>query len=85
LIKVKNRAFRIGIGAAEGTITNTVGVLSMIYIFYAVRYAEIKGVSGSSAAKLILGIAVVQGIQEIEIAVLVTIPAVLALDAMKKR
>ncbi|HHW00679.1 MAG TPA: ECF transporter S component [Clostridiaceae bacterium] len=84
-IKVKSHALRIGIGAAAGTITNTVGVLSMIYIFYAARYAEIKGVPAISAAKLILGIAVVQGIPEIIVAVLVTIPAVLALNAMKKR
>lgn len=85
LIRFKSHALRIGIGAAAGTITNTVGVLSMIYVFYAARYAEINGVSVSGAAKLILGIAVVQGIPEIILAVMVTIPAVLALNAIRNR
>jgi len=84
-IRLKNQALRIGIGAATGTITNTVGVLSMIYIFYAARYAEINGVSVSGAARLILGIAVAQGIPEIIIAVMITIPAVMALNSIKKK
>ncbi len=85
LIRLKNNVLRIGIGAAAGTITNTVGVLSMIYVFYAARYAEIKGVPVRSVAGLIFGIAAVQGIPETIIAVAVTIPAVLALNAIRKR
>lgn len=84
LVRLKSQTLRIGIGAAAGTITNTFGVLSMIYILYAARYAEINNIPVSGTAKVILGIAVAHGIPEIIIAIMVTIPAVLALKAIRK-
>lgn len=84
LVRVRSQALKAGIAAAAGSIINTFGVLSMIYIFYAARYAEINKISVSGAGKFILGIALVHGGSEAAIAVMITIPAVLALKAIRK-
>lgn len=81
---VKNEALKIGIGAAIGSITNTVGVLGMIYLLYVTRFAEVKGISSAAAAKTIFGIAVVNGLPEAALAVLITIPVVLAINKIRK-
>lgn len=83
-IFVKNDAFKIGIGAAIGSLTNTVGVLGMIYLLYAARYAKVAGISSSAAFKSIIGIAVVNGLPEALLAVLITIPVVLAISRIRK-
>jgi uncharacterized membrane protein len=80
----KNEPLSIAIGAAVGTITNTAGVLTMIYILYAARYAEVIGKSADIAAKAIYGIALTNGIPEMIIAILVTVPAVLAIKKIRK-
>lgn len=81
---IKNEALKIGIGAAIGSLTNTVGVLGMIYLLYAARYAKAVGISFSAAFKAIFSIAVVNGVPEALLAVLITIPVVLAISKMRK-
>lgn len=49
---------------AAGAITNTVGVLGMIYVLYGARYAEAMGESASAAKTLIMTIAATNGIPE---------------------
>ncbi len=68
----------IGLGAAIGSLTNTFGVLGMIYLLYAARYAEVKGISAATSAKVIFGIALTNGLPEAIIAVIITIPVVMA-------
>jgi uncharacterized membrane protein len=78
-------SIKIGVAAAIGSITNTFGVLTMVYILYAARFAEAKHVSQSLAAKTIyLGIAVPNGIPEAIIAVMITIPLVIAVKKIRK-
>jgi len=84
ILHKKNEPISIGIAAAVGTITNTVGVLTMIYILYAERYAEAIGKSAEIAAKAIYGIALTNGVPEVIIAILVTVPAVLAIKKIRK-
>ena len=72
-----NHSIGIGTGAAVGSLTNTFGVLSMIYILYASQYAEAKGISPGATAKVIYGIALTNGLPEAVIAVIITIPVVL--------
>ncbi|KUO72630.1 MAG: hypothetical protein APF77_07260 [Clostridia bacterium BRH_c25] len=79
----KAKALGIGIGAAVGSLTNTFGVLSMIYLLYAARYAEVSGISEAAAAKVIFGIALTNGLPEAIIAVIITVPVVMAV--MKRK
>lgn len=82
---IGNKTIKIGVAAAVGTITNTVGVLTMIYILYAARYAEqVLHKPKELVAKAIYGIAVMNGIPEIIAAVIITIPIVLALKKIRK-
>lgn len=75
----------IGLGAAAGSLTNTFGVLGMIYLLYASRYAEVKGISAAASAKVIFGVALTNGLPEAIIAVIITVPVVLAIMNRKTR
>lgn len=77
------KALGIGFGAAIGSLTNTFGVLGMIYLLYAARYAEVKGISAATSAKVIFGIALTNGLPEAIIAVIITVPVVMAI--MKRK
>ncbi len=72
------------VSAAVGTLTNTIGVLGMIYLLYGARFAEALGQDKSKAASLIYGIATANGIPEIIVAVLVVSAVVMALKKAKK-
>lgn len=83
LVAGKSKPLGIGFGAAVGSLTNTVGVLGMIYLLYAARYAEANGIAADTAGKVILGIAVGNGLPEAAVAAVITIPIVMAV--MKRR
>ncbi len=72
------------LSAAVGTLTNTAGVLGMIYLIYGARFAEALGQEKSRAASLIFGIGATNGIPEIIVAVLVVSAVITALKKMKK-
>ncbi|HYF84201.1 MAG TPA: ECF transporter S component [Clostridia bacterium] len=78
LVAGKAKMLGIGLGAAIGSLTNTFGVLGMIYLLYAARYAEVKGISAATSAKVIFGIALTNGLPEAMIAVIITVPVVIA-------
>ena len=82
---IKNQIVRIGVSATVGSLTNTVGVLGAIYLIYAAQYATAKEIAINTAAKAIFGIAIVNGIPEAVVAVIVTIPVVLAVRKVIKR
>lgn len=80
----KSETLKIGVGTVIGTLTNTFGVLTMIFLLYAQRYAEMKGIAESTVAGVIYGIALTNGIPEVIVAVIITIPVVIALKRIKK-
>ncbi len=82
---VKNQLIKTGIGAIAGSLTNTFGVLSAIYVIYAVQFAQAKEISVNTAAAVIYGIAVTNGIPEAIIAAVVVIPVVMAVRKAFKR
>ncbi|WP_035293043.1 MULTISPECIES: ECF transporter S component [Clostridiaceae] len=83
-IKNKNNPIKIGIGAALGSLTNTVGVLGMMYLLYAAEFAKARSIDASLAGKAIFGIGVANGIPEAIVAVAITIPIVLAVRKIVK-
>lgn len=85
LLRGRKETLRIGISAAVGTVTNTFGVLTMIYILYARSYAKAVNISVDSAAKAIYGVAVTNGTFEVIFAIVITIPVILAIKKIRKR
>lgn len=85
MLPIKNESLKIGVGTAVGTLTNTAGVLTMIYLLYAARFAETIGISETLAAKTIAGVAVTNGIPEVIVAIVITIPVLLAVRKIRKR
>jgi len=82
---IKNDMVKTGISAAIGSLTNTVCVLGMIYLIYARQYAAAKNIDVSDAAKAIFGVAVINGIPEMIVSIVITIPAVLAIRKLLKK
>ncbi|MBK5241170.1 ECF transporter S component [Clostridium sp.] len=81
----KNDSLKIGLATVIGSLTNTFGVLTMIYFLYAAKFAVAKGIPASTAAKTIYGIAILNGVPEAIIATIITIPVVLSIKKMKKQ
>ena len=80
----KNETVKVGVGAAVGTITNTLVVLTLIYLIYP-NLAFLKpGAGSSSAAKIIYGIAFTNGVPEVIVGTLITIPVVIALKKIRR-
>lgn len=80
-----NKALKIGVGAAIGSITNTIGVLGIIYLLYLQQYAKHMKINSATASKAILGVAIVNGIPEMIAAVFITVPIVIAVIKVRKR
>jgi uncharacterized membrane protein len=80
----KNHNLRIGLATVVGSLTNTFGVLTMIYILYAVKFAAAKGIDPSVAANSIYLLGLINGVPEAIIAVIITIPVVLAIKKTRK-
>ena len=82
---IKKDILKTGISAVVGTITNTAGVLGMIYLLYAPQYAAATNIELSSVRTVILGIAVTNGLPEIAVSVALSIPIVLAVKKVLKK
>lgn len=83
LLKKCNQPIRIGVAAIVGTLTNTVGVLSMIYFLYAKDYAKAAKISVDATAKAIFGVAGLNGSIEAAVAVVIIVPVVLAIKKIR--
>jgi len=81
---LKNRKGSVAITAVLGSLTNTVGVLGLAYIFYFARFAEALGLTEGAATLGILGIAATNGIPEAILSALITVSVVAAYKKMRK-
>ena len=75
--KFRKQAIEIVLSAAIGTLTNTVGVLGMIYIFYGKWFVEKIGGDTAIVGKVIMGIGIANGIPEVIIAMLIVTSVVM--------
>lgn len=82
-IKIKDKSLDIIISTIIGTLTNTLGVLSMIYFFYAQRFVEALGRDANMARNIIFGIGFTNGIPETIIAIIIVTSVVGALKGKK--
>ena len=80
-LKAKNNiGLDVVIATIVGTLTNTVGVLFMIYLIFGERFVESMGGDPTLARKIIVGIGVTNGIPEVIIAIIITSSVVGALQ-----
>lgn len=84
IFKNKKMALSVGLGAAGGSLINTVGVLGMIYILYAARFLEALGLKDVPAAIAIFGLAIPNAPLELVAAILIIIPVVAAVKRIRK-
>ncbi len=77
--KLKSKALDVIVATVVGTMTNTVGVLTMIYIFFGERFVEALGQSKEFALKAIVAIGVTNGIPESIIAIIIVTSVVVNL------
>lgn len=85
LFSKKNTTLSVGVGAAVGSLTNTFGVLTMIYLLYAVEFASARNIDPATTAKVIYGIALTNGIPEAMVAVLIVTPIAVAIKRVLKK
>lgn len=71
--KVKNETIAVGAGAMLGTLTNTILVLGMIYVFFGQSYALARGIDYSLLVGVLMTTVLTNGILEIIIAVLASV------------
>lgn len=84
ITKGKDKSLDIIISTIIGTMTNTMGVLTIIYLLYAERFVEALGQNKEMARKIIYGIGVTNGIPEAIIAIIIVTSVVGALKGRKK-
>jgi uncharacterized membrane protein len=85
LFSKRNTTLGVGFGAAVGSLTNTFGVLTMIYVLYASQYASAKGIDPATTAKVIYGIALTNGVPEAIVAVVIVTPIAVAIKRVLKK
>lgn len=83
-LKNKSDSLDLVFAAIAGTMINTVGVLSSIYLFYGERFVAALGQDVNSARKIIMGIAITNGIPESIIAVILVTSVANAIKQRKK-
>lgn len=83
-VKAKhNKGLDVVVATIVGTLTNTVGVLFMIYLIFGERFVESMGGDPSLARKIIFGIGVTNGIPEAIIGIIITSSVVGALQSKR--
>lgn len=75
----KEDAMQTVLAAVFGTLTNTFGVLGMIYILFAERFVAAMGLSTDLLGQVIFGVGLVNGIPEVILSVLIVTSVVRAL------
>ena len=80
----KSETLGVGMGALVGSLTNTIGVLGMMYFLYAAEYAAAKSLDPDVVLSVIVGAATMNGIPEAVVSVLLIVPLVAAVRRMKR-
>ncbi|MBE6062333.1 MAG: ECF transporter S component [Clostridium butyricum] len=81
--KIKNKSISIGMAAICATLVNTIGVLSLTYIFYLEKYSNTLGIDSSAAGVAIATVGVTNGIPEAIISGVISIPVILTILKIK--
>ncbi|MDO5028024.1 MAG: ECF transporter S component [Bacillota bacterium] len=83
MTKYLDQSFEVVLAAAIGTIINTFGVLTMIYLLYGGEFVAALGQNADMAKKIIFSIALVNGLPECIIAIILVTNVVNKIREMK--
>lgn len=81
----RRRPISVGVSAVLATATNTIGVLGMIYIFYAQRYIDALGLTGKVSTGYVFALALPNAPVEAAAAVLLCVPVVIVIKKLYSR
>jgi uncharacterized membrane protein len=84
-IKTNFNVLNMSVAAAIGSLTNTCGVLGMIYLIYLGPYAKTLHLSVSAAKKGIIAIGITNGIPEAIISTIITVAVVTAVNKVRHK
>lgn len=84
-IKTNFKALNMIVATAVGSLTNTIGVLGMIYLIYLGPYAKALHISVSAAKKGIVAVGVTNGIPETILSVIITVAIVTAVNKIRRK
>lgn len=84
MTRLKTKALDIILATIVGTLTNTLGVLTMIYILFAERFVSALGQNAEFARNIIYGIGLTNGIPEVIIAIIIVTSVVSGLKEGRK-
>ena len=84
-LEKKFKKLSVAFSAAIGTLTNTILVLGLIYFIYAEQYANALGQDPSLAGKFIASVGFINGVPELIVSVLLTVPIIMAIKKIQKR
>lgn len=82
-INIKKPKLKLAISAAIGSFTNTIGVVGVIYVLYLKAYAEALHISVGAASKSLF-ILIANGLNSATLAILLTVPIVLAVNRNRR-
>lgn len=81
---LKDKSLDIIIATIVGSLTNTLGVLFMVYVFYAQRFVVALGLNEANTKRAIMGVGITNGIPEAIIAVIIVNSVVNIINNGKK-
>jgi len=84
MARIKTKALDIIVATIVGTMVNTLGVLTMVYILYAERFVSALGQNAEFARNIIFGIGLTNGIPEGIIAIIIVTSVVTGLKERRK-
>ena len=85
IMKTNFKSLNMIVAAAIGSLTNTIGVLGMIYLIYLGPYAKVLHLSTSAAKKGIIAIGITNGIPETILSVIITVAVVSAVNKVRRK
>lgn len=80
----KSQNLGVGMGALVGSLTNTIGVIGMMYFLYAAEYAATKSLDPDIVMSVMIGVATMNGIPEAIVSVVLVVPLIAAVRRMKR-
>ncbi|KEH89424.1 membrane protein [Clostridium novyi A str. 4540] len=81
-LKIRHDKVRIGIAAAVGSFTNTLGVMGLMYALYLKQYAQALHISTAAASKTMLML-VLNGFNSAGLSIIVALPIVIAVRKIR--
>jgi uncharacterized membrane protein len=82
---IKNDKVAVPVAAALGSMTNTIGVLGMIYLLYVEQFAKVLSVNVNGVLAFIFTTATTNGVIEAIVAAIITSAVVVAIRKIEKR